>query len=296
VSNRQANLILLLVTIIWGFGFAAQRAGSEHLSALSFNAARFLLGSVIVAAIIFTRDRLRGTTSQYALSKNGACLGIVLTLAALCQQIGVAKTTTANASFLTITNVVFVPLLSCCIRVTPRPLEICGAALTIAGAFFMTIDRQLHIQSGDWWILTSALFWAIHIILLSQGSNRPDSLRLAAEQFFVCGALSFTAALWHEPFELQAWEAALPAILFAGAVSVAIAYTLQVVAQQFVTPTHAVIILTLEGVFGALAGWLIYGESMSARAICGAIIITIGVTVTQLRFNLTRSGIINTSL
>jgi drug/metabolite transporter (DMT)-like permease len=73
----------------------------------------------------------------------------------------------------------------------------------------------------------------------------------------------------------------MPSILFAGGVSVALAYTLQVVAQRNVTPSHAVIILSLEGVFGALAGWVLCDESMTQRAILGALILTAGVILAQ---------------
>ncbi|MEC9123061.1 MAG: EamA family transporter, partial [Verrucomicrobiota bacterium] len=33
----QANLLLLLTSVIWGFGFIAQRLGMDHIGPYSFN-------------------------------------------------------------------------------------------------------------------------------------------------------------------------------------------------------------------------------------------------------------------
>jgi drug/metabolite transporter (DMT)-like permease len=283
MTKRQADVILLFVTSIWGLAFVAQRAGSEHMSALSFNAARFLMGGTLVALVVVWRGLQRGEIAGLRLSRDGAILGVVLALAALLQQQGVPHTTTANVSFLTIMNVIFVPALSRLIGHTPRLIEICGACVAVVGAYFMSVSGDFTVHVGDWWVLGSALFWALHILLISLVSERHEPLKLAAEQFLVCGLISLLGAFVFEVQESQNIQAALPAILFAGGASVAVAYTLQVVAQRYVTPSHAVIILSLEGVFGALAGWILCGESMTSRAIAGAGILTVGVIAAQWR-------------
>jgi drug/metabolite transporter (DMT)-like permease len=281
MTKRRADLVLLLVTSIWGVGFVAQRSGSAHMSALSFNAARFLLGGIIVALFVWWRRRGNNTASPIRLSKDGCALGGALAMAALLQQQGVPLTTTANVSFLTIMNVIFVPLLARFIGHLPRATEIVGACMAVVGAYFMSVDGSTSIHVGDWWVLASALFWALHIIVVSFACERHDPFELAAQQFLVCGVLSACGALIFEDLSNQSLILALPSILFAGGLSVAVAYTLQVVAQRHVTPSHAVIILSLEGVFGALAGWIFCGETMSLRAILGAGILTLGVIVAQ---------------
>ncbi len=64
--------------------------------------------------------------------------------------------------------------------------------------------------------------------------------------------------------------AAKIAIAYGAFVSVAIAYTLQIIAQKNAPPSHAVLILSLEAVFGAIGGWLINGQAMTILAILGA--------------------------
>ena len=282
MTKRQANVILLAITIVWGLAFVAQRSGSEHMSALSFNAARFLLGGSLVAMYSLWKTPCVRSCSNFCLTRDGLILGCTLTLAALLQQHGVSQTSTANVSFLTIMNVIFVPMLARFIGYAPRLLEIVGAGMAVVGAYFMSVEGDFSVRSGDWWVLGSALFWALHILLISLRAHLHNPLKLASEQFLVCGIMSTIGAFALEDIHSQNITAALPAILFAGAISVAVAYTLQVVAQRYVTPSHAVIILSLEGVFGALAGWLLCGESMSVRAMAGASILTLGVVVAQM--------------
>lgn len=51
-STLQADLMLLLVAVIWGFAFVAQRLGLEHLGPFGFNACRFLLGAVSLLPLL----------------------------------------------------------------------------------------------------------------------------------------------------------------------------------------------------------------------------------------------------
>jgi drug/metabolite transporter (DMT)-like permease len=75
---------------------------------------------------------------------------------------------------------------------------------------------------------------------------------------------------------------AATAILYGGLLSVGIAYTLQVVAQRNAHPAHAAVLLSLESVFAVLGGWLMLGETLSIRAICGCALMLTGMLVSQL--------------
>ena len=64
--------------------------------------------------------------------------------------------------------------------------------------------------------------------------------------------------------ETTGWSqlvAAGPTLMYAGIITVGVAYTLQIVAQAAkANPVHAGIILSLEAVFGALGGYLMLDE------------------------------------
>jgi drug/metabolite transporter (DMT)-like permease len=75
----------------------------------------------------------------------------------------------------------------------------------------------------------------------------------------------WVGACFTETITLDGIKGAIIPILYGGVLSVGIAYTLQVVAQRHAPPLHAAIILSLEAVFAAPAGWLVLGEMLSLR-------------------------------
>lgn len=112
--------------------------------------------------------------------------------------------------------------------------------------------------------------------------QRHDTLILALVQFVTCGVVCLAIGLEIEPLSLVVLERAAPTILYGGALSVGVAYTIQVVAQKHAAPSHAAVIFSMEGVFAAFAGWLVLGETLSARALFGCALMLTGLIVCQL--------------
>ncbi len=127
-----------------------------------------------------------------------------------------------------------------------------GAALALAGLYFLSITADFTIGFGDTLQLIGAVFWTVHILVIDRFSSRLDPLKLSVVQFAVCSVLSFVVGLPSEPFSWTGLQAGLIPLLYAGFGSVGIAYTLQVVGQRGVAPGPAALILSLETVFAAL--------------------------------------------
>ena len=85
--------------------------------------------------------------------------------------------------------------------------------------------------------------------------------------------------------ETPTWEgifaAKLP-ILYAGAMSCGVAYTLQILGQKNYNPTIAVLILSLESSFSVLGGFLILKQTLSIREGFGCILMFIAIILAQL--------------
>ena len=109
-----------------------------------------------------------------------------------------------------------------------------------------------------------------------------DPLKLAILQYLICAGLNLVLALFLEEFSVQATLDASYAILYAGLVSVGVAYTLQIVAQKHVDPSRAAILLSLEAVFAVLAGWLMLDELLNSRESWGCILMFAGMMLSQL--------------
>jgi drug/metabolite transporter (DMT)-like permease len=94
--------------------------------------------------------------------------------------------------------------------------------------------------------------------------------------------ISFGIGFFLEEFQLQQILSVAIPILYGGVISIGLAYTFQVVAQQNAKPTPAAILLSLEPVFPVFWGWLLIGEVLSPRAIFGGFLMLGGMMISQI--------------
>jgi len=280
----RADALMLVTAIIWGSGFVAQRVGMDHMGPFAFNGLRFALGALVLAPLIkYKRSRPDSDLKRNKLFfLGGGIAGCVLFIAATLQQIGLVYTTAGKAGFITGLYVIFVALMAWLGGYKPDAGSWLGAALACAGLYFLSVTENLTFAPGDLWVLIGAIFWAAHVLILSWLAPKMDGLRLACTQFTVCSFLSLLAAVIFETNTLLGMKAALIPILYGGFMSVGAGYTLQVIAQKDAPPVHAAIILSLEAVFGAVAGWLILDEALSLRAFIGCALMLTGILTAQL--------------
>lgn len=286
-----ADALLLLTAIIWGFAFVAQRAGMDYIGPFLYTGIRFLLGALVLVPFLVAKHR-RKPHNHAIKQKHGARLGAgtlagalagaVLFLGVSFQQVGLLYTSAGKAGFITGLYVIIVPLLGVLRRQKSRPGTWVGASLAVVGLYFLTVTGGFRIGRGDLLVLISALFWAIHVQIIGWISPKVESLQLAATQFTLCGFAGLIVALISEEIAGRAIiEAALP-IAYGGICSVGIAFTLQVVAQKKAPPAHAAIIMSLEGVFAVLGGYLLLNESLSPRGGLGCLLMFGGMVLSQI--------------
>ena len=82
-------------------------------------------------------------------------------------------------------------------------------------------------------------------------------------------------------------------ILYAGALSGGIAFTLQMFAQKNIEEAPAAIIYSLEGVFAALAGWIILNQILNLNNIIGCFLILVAVILSQITPSLKKLSVYN---
>ncbi len=290
-SNEiKADMLLLLTALIWGLAFVAQRVGMDHVGPFTFNGVRFLLGaSVLLPLALRTGDV--GDTSDFVgiggkrrgmLLWGGLVAGMALFAGASLQQVGLVYTTAGKAGFITGLYVVIVPLFGLFFRQKSSAGDLVGAVMAAVGLYFLSVTEDLTMAFGDVLELVGAFFWAGHVCLIGLLSPRVRATQLACAQYAVCGVLSLGTAVCVETITAQGLWGALVPILYGGGLSVGLAYTLQVVAQREAKPTHAAILLSLEAVFAALAGWALLDETMSVRGMTGCALMLLGMFASQL--------------
>jgi drug/metabolite transporter (DMT)-like permease len=108
-------------------------------------------------------------------------------------------------------------------------------------------------------------------------------VRLACTQYAVCAVLGGSGViLAGEPLSIDAVSGCMTSLLYLGVVSTACGFTLQVIGQRDAPPAHAAIILSLETVFAAIAGWILLNEVLSTRAMLGCGLMLAGMLIAQL--------------
>jgi len=287
VNRAQANLVLLAVALIWGSAFVAQAEGMAGVGPLTFTGIRFLLGAAIVVPLAWREWQmlsLRGRQPPPGNALEVGALGVLLTLGATLQQIGISGTTVTNAGFLTALYVPLVPLLAWVIqRVRPHWSVWPTSLGCLWGSWLLAGVQGLDPAVGDLWVIGSSVFWALHVLFVGRIAERLAApFLVACGQFLVCGMLSLLWAALSETITLDGIRQALLPIVYAGVVSVAIGFTAQVIGQRHAQPADAAIILSGETVFAALFGFLLMGDRLPASGLAGCALILLCIVVVQI--------------
>jgi drug/metabolite transporter (DMT)-like permease len=282
-ARRNANLILLLAAAIWGFAFTAQRVGMRHIEPLTFNGIRFALGAAALVPLLLWQNRVRkGPGPGWpAILRGGFWAGLFIFGGSTLQQYGVVYTTAGKAGFITGLYVLFVPLFGLALGHRAGGRLWLGAVLPAGGLYLLSATSLTSIQLGDGLVLLGALFWASHVLVVGHLVRTLPPVTLAVAQFVFCSVMSLLGALFFETIRWEPVKAASVPILYAGLMSVGVAYTLQVVGQRRAKPAHAAIILSLEAVFAVLGGWLLLSETLSLRQGLGCLLMLGGILLAQ---------------
>ena len=279
MRKSTANSLMLLAALIWGTTFIAQTTGMDTLGPLSFTGARYLIGMVIMLPLALWEAQktslYQGAKANPRLFKGALLLGVLMFGGIGLQQTALLYTKVANAAFLTALYVPFVPLMSWLLTRQAIGLPIWLAVLlSLGGSFLLSGNASFEAQFADILVAIGALFWAAHIIAIGFVTRLIDApLQLAFVQNAVCALLACIGAVLFETPQVGDFLPVWKELLYAGAISVGIAYTLQLVAQRYANATAAAFLLSLEAVFAAISGWLFLSQNLSLLAIVGCLMI-----------------------
>jgi drug/metabolite transporter (DMT)-like permease len=299
LNRFRADFVLLTVALIWGSAFAVQRVATQYFDPFTFNGLRFLLGGLILFPFSRLNPWNKGNRSTNGRStadeKRGlkavldrksiffiVSTGFVLFAGANLQQAGLKYTTAGNAGFITTLYVIFVPIiLVICFREKIGWIAWLGAGIAIAGSLLLSTGGTLRLSPGDSWEMAGALMWALDVILVSRAVRCMEVLTFSVGHYLVAGGISLLISLWM-PAPLVGLAGGWWTILYIGLLSTAIGYTLQALGQKYAPATDATILLSMEAVFAALAGYIFLNETMQGIQLIGCGMILVAVVITQL--------------
>ena len=277
----------ILCSLIWGTAFVAQDMGMDYIGPYTFAATRLLLGflALLPFFFIFEYKKIKRDKSNFKiLAIYWFLIGLTLAAGNALQQISLLYTDVANSAVFTVLYVVIFPVLSYFFfskkihhSVWPSVL------LCLFGGLFLSDLSNIRVRFGDTLVIIGAFFWASHIILISKFLkifNYP--ITIATFQCLTASIISFIPAFTFEYISIQVLLMESKELLYAGVLSSGLAFMLQVYGQQNLSPAPVAIIFSLEGVFGAIAAWVMLDQYLNHFKILGIFIILSAVIFSQL--------------
>ena len=293
MKKLYAVLAMLLATVLWGFAFSAQSRGMDHVGPLLFVALRSIVGvaALGITAMCFDLVRFKRITfwggaetaqQRKFLLAGGVYCGLIISAASTFQQLGLIHVTAGKTGFLTALYIIIVPLLGIFFKRRTSLLQWGAVLISLAGAYLLCGGTS-SLGWGEICVIICALFFALHIMVIDHYAPGCDCVRLSCIQFMTAAvAAAIFSQIFSEPWIWQEIVASLPFWVFCGVGSSAMAFTLQMVAQKYLHPVTAALIMSLESVFGVLGGWLFLSETLSGRELLGCCVIFIAVIAAQI--------------
>lgn len=278
MSRKTANLLCLLVAMIWGGGFIATSAALETFEPFTVLMIRFV-GAAVISWIVLLACRIRIT--KKGLLKGSVC-GIFMYLAFAFQTFGLDLTETGSNAFLTAVNVVLVPyIVWLCFRKKPSALQIGASFLCLAGIGALSLSSgSLQLRPGDLLSLICALFFAAQIVALDWSSDC-DPMLINTIQMSVSAVLSIPLALTMDSWPAHISVSAVFSCLYMVAVSTWLAFWLQTTAQKYTDASSASLLLCTESLWANIFGWLLLHEEKTPLMLFGGALILVSVVLVE---------------
>ena len=272
---------------IWGTAFVAQDMGMDYIGPYTFSAVRLLLGFFTLLPFFFIFEFKKIKENKLSLKVLVGylfLLGFFLAGGNSLQQISLLYTDVANSAVFTVLYVVIVPIIAFFIFSKKIHGSIWPSVLMcLIGGLLLSELSNLRVRYGDSLVVIGAFFWAFHIVFISKFLkifNFP--ITIATFQCLTAALITFVPAFSFEYISFKVLSMESAELLYAGVLSSGIAFMLQVLAQQNLSPAPVAIIFSLEGVFGSIAAWIMLDQFLNEFKIFGIIIILSAVIFSQL--------------
>ena len=277
-------LCLVVCTFIWGTTFVAQDSGMDNIGPFTFNSVRFFVGFLAVSPFFFFFEKKKINIEKNKFYRLMIPVGLFLFFGTVFQQVALIYTDVANAAFFTIFYVPMVPIIVYFLFEDKLHWSIWPSVLTcVLGGYFLSDISNSTVRLGDTLVLIGAIFWALHIIYIGKIINQYDlPFFIAMLQNLIVALLSFFLVIIFEEINFAKIKLEAIEILYAGILSGGVAFALQLFGQRNISAAPAAILMSLEGVFAAIAAWIILNQILGINNIIGCSLILGGVLLSQL--------------
>ncbi len=278
-AQFKSELMLILVTLIWGGTFPVIKAGLNDISPLLMVVVRFALAFLFFLPLIIKRRNL--LTS--GIIKAGLILGFSTFIGYGMLTIGLTMTTVAKSSLISYGYALVTPLLQfLLLKKKVSPINLIGLVIAFTGMMVFTSPSAAGWNMGDSITVFVALGYAFTVVLLDKYSRIYDVEVLTGIQFFFTAVFSVMLIPFFEtPVFIPTVNLfiALFYLVIPGTVG---ALYLMNRYQKGTTPVRAVVIYALEPVIAIVLGYFFLAEYIGLQEFIGGVIILAGVLFSEI--------------
>lgn len=281
---RLAELIMIVVAIIWGTGFVVTKLAMDNgIGVYYLLFIRFLVASILLIFVIF----LKKIKIKKEMLLPGIIQGVLLTLGYSIQTMALNYTTPAKNSVLTGLNVIFVPyILLIFFRKKLDIFTIISSILAFFGTLLLSgnISSFSEINKGDLLSMLCAIFFALYIIVIDKYANKINVFVMSFIQFFTVMILCLLLSLTKGEIK-QLNSTSLISMIYLGVFGTFVAYNLQIMAQKVLSASRTVLFLSLEVVFGVLISIISGYDSFSLNILVGTLLVFAGIVIAETKLD-----------
>ena len=281
---RLAELIMIVVAIIWGTGFVVTKLAMDNgIGVYYLLFIRFLVASILLMFVIF----LKKIKIKKEMLLPGIIQGVLLTLGYSIQTMALNYTTPAKNSVLTGLNVIFVPyILLIFFRKKLDIFTIISSILAFFGTLLLSgnISSFSEINKGDLLSMLCAIFFALYIIVIDKYANKINVFVMSFIQFFTVMILCLLLSLTEGEIK-QLNSTSLISMIYLGVFGTFVAYNLQIMAQKVLSASRTVLFLSLEVVFGVLISIISGYDSFSLNILVGTLLVFTGIVIAETKLD-----------
>lgn len=280
ISFGFTDLMLVLMTFIWGFNFIIVKTALLELSPMAFLALRFSIATLFF--VLFVRLRQGGFAIPRSEWVKVALIGIVGTTVYQPLFInGLALTKASNTALILATTPAFIVLAQ---RILYRErfaargwlgilLSFVGIILIVISGGDLTANSQALL--GDLMVLGGTLCWALYSVFAAPYLKKYSSLEFSALStlFGTLPLLVLTAPAVLQQNWVAVSASSLIGVLYSALFAIVVAYIIWNLGIQRIGGARTAIYSNLTPVIAAFAAAVFLGEELTPLKIVGAAII-----------------------
>ena len=272
---RNAEILLAAVIIARSSSFMMSKAGLDTIQPMNMMAIRFGVAFIIMVAIF--AKKLRQINKNTLI--NGILVGIAFLAVMVAEMFGLNYTDSSKVAFLENAAIVYVPIMeSILTRHLPQAKGILCSIIAIVGVGMLSLNGGLAgFGLGEAFGVASGILYGIAIIVTDRLTRNEDGLLIGIIQVgtMAVGAAILTFVIENPIIPGQAASWGL--ILALAIVCTCFGWTLQPLAQKYVTSERTSMFLAFSPLSAAILGVIFLHEHLGIMGIIGGTLIMCGI-------------------